>query len=148
MVKVSRIAARKVLEPLFGGFLMVAIGHPCVLTAQRDTTIITTGDSILIRLVDVELQAATEALARYLEHPVIISNIGNARVTIETPRPLARRDVAGLLKAVIESQNLEFVLDTAAAIYRVRQKEPVRPPVPVDITGGTARQAGENLQEL
>ena len=106
-------------------------------SAQRDTTIGVVGDSVRMHLVDVELQTALQVLAKYLDRPIVLGSVGNARVTIETPRAIARSDVPRLLRGVIESQGLEMVLDTSAQLYRVRPKEPPRPiPAPPSTISG------------
>jgi general secretion pathway protein D len=49
------------------------------------------------------------------------------RVTLETPRPIARADVVPLLRGLVESQNLDLVRDST--FYRIRQREaPVASP--------------------
>lgn len=99
------------------------------LAQRRDTALMVRGDSVTIRLVDIELQAAVQALARYLDRPVVVGSIAGARITLESPQPVPRADVPRLLRGVLESQGWELVDDTAANIYRVRQK-PVAPPPP------------------
>ena len=57
----------------------------------------------------------------------MISNVTGTKVTIETPKPVHRREIVGLLRATLEGQNLELVSDTAGP-YRIRQKEQPQPP--------------------
>jgi general secretion pathway protein D len=80
-------------------------------------------DSVSVRLIDVDLRAAVQALARYLDRPVVFGAVTGARVTLETPRPVPRGDVVRLLRGLAESQNLELVADSAAGLYKVRAKE-------------------------
>lgn len=80
------------------------------------------GDSVSIRLVDVELRVAVQALGRYLDRPVLVGAPATAKVTLETPRPVARADVMRLLRGLVEGHNLEFVSDTAAGLYRVQAR--------------------------
>lgn len=77
------------------------------------------GDSVSVRLVDVELRVAVQALGRYLDRPVLFGAPTAAKVTLETPRPVARADIRRLLRGLVESQNLDFVNDSAAGLYRV-----------------------------
>ena len=84
------------------------------------------GDSVSVKLVDVDLRAAVQALSRYLDRPVVFGAVGNTRVTLETPRPVPMSEVVKLLRGVLESQNYELYPDTIAGIYRVRQREAAR----------------------
>lgn len=101
--------------------------HPGRLAAQTDS-IVQRGDSVSIHLVDVDLRAAIQALGRYLDRPVVIGPISGARLTFETPRPVPRSDVARLLRGILLSQNIDLVTDSAAGIYRLTARDPVRPP--------------------
>lgn len=97
-----------------------------------DPTVAARNDSVMIRLVDVEVRAAVQALSQYLDRPVVFGATSNARVSIQTPRPVPRTQVVDLLRGVLESQNLELFADTAGGvpgIYRVRSRE-TRPAVP------------------
>lgn len=84
-------------------------------------------DSIDIHLVDVDLRTAVQALSRYLDRPVVLGNVGAAKVTIQTPQPVKREDVSRLLRGVLESQSFELAVDTVANLYRVQQRQQVRP---------------------
>jgi general secretion pathway protein D len=88
------------------------------------------GDSIAVRFADVDLRAAIQALGRHLDRPVVFANLPPARVSLETPRPVPRHEVAGLLRGLLESLNLELVRDSA--YYRVRPREqlPAQPQQP------------------
>jgi type II secretion system protein D len=85
------------------------------------------GDTVSVHLHDVDLRAAVEVLGQYLDHPIVISNVTGTKVTIETPKPVHRREIVGLLRATLEGQNLELVSDTAGP-YRIQQKTPPQPP--------------------
>jgi general secretion pathway protein D len=101
------------------------------------------GDSINIHLLDVDVRTAVQALAAYLDRPVVLGAVQNTRVSVETPRPVARGDVVRLLRSVLESQNLSLVTDTAGGVYRVQPKEvPVVPPPPVNPSFGAPGQGG------
>jgi len=117
--------------------LLAAVGVMTFTTparAQRDTTLQTRGDSVSIHLMDVEVRTAVQALASYLDRPVVLGNVQNARISVESPRPLPRGDVARLLRSVLESQNMQLVADSAGGVYRVQMKEAPKvaapPPAP------------------
>lgn len=92
----------------------------------RDTgMVVAGGDSVTIRLIDADLRAAVEALSPYLDRPVVFGgNSMSARVSITTPHPVPRRQVIGLLRGILESQQFELVTDSAAGLYRVRAISP------------------------
>lgn len=99
------------------------------------------GDSVSLRLVGVDLRVAIQALGRHLDRAVLVGPLSTpsppgmppgayggpsgvpAHVTLETPRPVPRRDVLRLLRGLVESQGLEFVDDSAAGLYRVRMRD-------------------------
>jgi general secretion pathway protein D len=85
------------------------------------------GDSVSVRLVDVDLRAAAQVLSRYLDRPLLFSAQTGARVTLETPRPIPRADVVRLLRGLVESNGLELVNDTSAGVWRVAQRPPLAP---------------------
>lgn len=85
-------------------------------------------DTVTVHLTDVDLRAAVQLLGQYLDRPVVIGAIPQSRVTIETPVAVRRREVIGLLRATLQSQNLELVADSAGP-YRIQAKEQPHPPV-------------------
>jgi general secretion pathway protein D len=99
--------------------------------AQQDSLVAERGDSVSIRLVDVDLRAAVQALSRYMDRPVVFSGAAGNRVTLETPHPVSRRDVTRLLRGMLESQGMELVDDSTSGIYRLRQREVVQAATPV-----------------
>lgn len=117
--------------------------------------VVARGDSVTIRLVDADLRAAVQALGSYVDRPVLFgagAGIPNAgRVTLETPQPVPRGDVVRLLRGLVESQGLEFVLDSTAGLYRVAAKEPQRvtpPPVSRPGMSGGAGSGSQQAPEL
>ena len=95
--------------------------------AQRDTAVVAEGDSVTIRLIDVDVRAAIQALSRHLDRPVIFGAVGQGqRVTLETPRPVPRMQVVELLRGLLQAQGLDLVADSAAGAYRVQSREQAR----------------------
>lgn len=103
----------------------------------RDTTAAPREDSISIHLVDADVRAAVQSLARYLDRPVVFGNVAAAKVTLETPAPVRRSDVVRLLKGVLQSQNLDLVADSG--LYRIQPHVgppgDTPPPRPAQSTG-------------
>ena len=131
--RATRVAVRIIVLALYVGVA------PQLLRAQRATPRdtgaaagVTAGrDSVTVHLVDADLRAVVQALAPYLDRPVIFgSTVPGTRVTLETPHPVARSAVLDLLTGVLTSQNLELATDSAAGLYRVQPK----PPLPVAAT--------------
>jgi general secretion pathway protein D len=96
-------------------------------TASAQEPVKERSDSVSVRLVDVELKAAIQALGRYVDRPVLLGSVPSVRVTVETPQPVPRPGVTRLLRGLVESQNLELVSDSATGTFRVRPREAVRP---------------------
>jgi type II secretory pathway component GspD/PulD (secretin) len=111
--------------------------------AQQDSLVTERGDSVIVRLVDVDLRAAVQALARYVDRPVVFSGAAGSRVTLETPRPVSRRDVARLLRGMLESQGMQLVEDSASGIYRLRQRDAGQPNAPAAMPSTVAQQGIE-----
>ncbi|HEX6809097.1 MAG TPA: secretin N-terminal domain-containing protein [Gemmatimonadaceae bacterium] len=109
----------------------------------HDSTVVLRHDSVSVHLVDADVRAAVEALAPYLDKPVGFgSSVPGARVTLETPTPVARGAVRGLLEGILASQNLELVRDSA--MYRVQVKAPpAAPPAATVSPNGRAGTAGD-----
>lgn len=89
----------------------------------QDAPVVTRGDSVSIRLVEVDLRQAVQMLAQYLDRPVVFGTIAPQPVTIETPRPVHRTQVLALLRSVVESQNHELVDDSTGGVWRVRARD-------------------------
>lgn len=104
-----------------------------VAAAQDTSSVRLRGDSVQLRFVDTELRAALQALGRYLDRPLMFAGLPSVRVTLETPRPMARSELPALLRGLVESQNLELAPDSA--YYRVRPREQPAP-VPQPQQGG------------
>jgi type II secretory pathway component GspD/PulD (secretin) len=107
-------------------FLGTGVGLPSGIRAQDQQPVTARNDSVSIRLVDTDLRAAVQALARYLDRPVMFGAVGDIRVTLETPQPVPRQEVPNLLRALLESQNLRLVEEYGA--YRVAPSAQEPPP--------------------
>lgn len=111
--------------------------------AQQDSLVTERGDSVSVRLVDVDLRAAVQALSRYMDRPVVFSGAAGSRVTFETPRPVSRRDIPRLLRGLLESQGMQLVDDSASGIYRLRQRDAGQGAVPMMAPSSVAQQGVE-----
>jgi len=86
-------------------------------------------DSVIIRIVGIDLRAAVQIIQQYIDRPIIFSGSGpGPQVTLETPHPVARADVPRLLRGLLDAQGYELVSDTASGTYRARQKPGVTAP--------------------
>ncbi|HEX7938598.1 MAG TPA: hypothetical protein VF483_06360, partial [Gemmatimonadaceae bacterium] len=81
------------------------------------------GDSVVVRLLDVDLRTAVQALSPYLDHPAIVGALPTVRVSVETPAPIPRVNVAKLLREMLEANGAELSLDSAGTVYRARTKD-------------------------
>ncbi|MGH7538351.1 MAG: type II secretion system protein GspD, partial [Gemmatimonadales bacterium] len=82
---------------------------------------------------------------RYLPKPVLVGAKHPVRVSIETPAPVPRAAVAGLLLAEVESQSLEFVEDST--FFRVGARAPA-PAAPVAGVLGSAGRSDTAAVQL
>ena len=109
-----------------------AIGLGCALMltarllAQDTTAVVERNDSIIVRFLDAELRTVIQALAPYLDRPVLTGNLPAIRVSLETPRPLARHEVPTVLQALVEAQALAFLVDSA--FYQITPRSEGRAP--------------------
>jgi len=112
--------------------------------AQQDSLVSSRNDSVTVRLVDVDVRAAVQAMSRYLDRPVIYGATSGGRVTLETPRPVPRLALTSLLRGLLDSQGLDLTLDSASNTYRVRSRDAARaftPPVqPMSFPSGAGAQ--------
>ncbi|HKV50236.1 MAG TPA: secretin N-terminal domain-containing protein [Gemmatimonadaceae bacterium] len=122
---------------------LVVVRPPAARAQAQDSAVVLRHDSVSVHLVDADVRAAVEALAPYLDKPVGFgSSVPGARVTLETPTPVARSAVRGLLEGILASQNLELVRDSA--MYRVQVKAPpAAPPPTTPSPNGRAGAAGD-----
>jgi general secretion pathway protein D len=95
--------------------------------AQDPAAVVAQNDSVSVRFVDTDLRAAVQALAPYLDRPVIIGTVGDLRVTLTTPRPMARAAVPGLLDGMLRSHGLR--LESQPGHYLVGTSAPTIAPV-------------------
>ncbi len=93
------------------------VGLTAPLAAQDTAAVRVVDDSLAVRLVEVDIRAAIQALGRYLSKAVLVGTIQPVRVTLETPGFVHRSAVPALLRGLVESQGLELAEDSA--FYRV-----------------------------
>jgi general secretion pathway protein D len=100
------------------GLVLVLLGIVIGQLRSQDTSAIRfVGDSVSVRFIDTDIRAVIQAIAQYLPKPVLVGPIQPTRVTLETPGPVDRATLRALLRGLLQSQNLEFVEDSA--FYRV-----------------------------
>jgi len=107
-------------------------GTTLPLRAQQDSLVALRNDSVTVRFANADLRTAIQAMARYLDRPVVFGNIGEFRVSLETPRPVAVRDLAELLRGLLRTYGL--VLLEEPGFYTAGA--PLPPPAPPPIASG------------
>ena len=107
--------------------LLVLLRFAPATEAQDTSAVRFTDDSIVVRFIDTDIRAVIQAIGQYLPKPVLVGPIQAVRVSLETPGPVSRARLLALLRGVVESQNLEFLEDSA--FYRVgaRTAQEARP---------------------
>jgi general secretion pathway protein D len=86
-------------------------------------------DSVTIRVVNMDLRAAVQLIGQYLDRPIVFTGNAVPMVSLETPRAVPKSDVIRILRGFLDSYNYEFVDDTAARIYRARERVVATPAV-------------------
>ncbi|HKS04924.1 MAG TPA: secretin N-terminal domain-containing protein [Gemmatimonadaceae bacterium] len=79
-------------------------------------------DSVMIRIVNLELRTAVQMLQQYLDRPVVMSGNGSATVTLETPKPVPRSAVLPLLRGLLDNNGFDLVADSSGQMYRARAR--------------------------
>jgi general secretion pathway protein D len=113
------------------------------LAAQQAQVSTGPGGGVSINIVDTDVRAAVQSLARYLDRPVVYGQLAPVRVTLTSPRPVAPGDVLPLLRSMLEANGHEIVAD--GGVYRVQAKQAPQPAVPVPPSaygGGAPAQTG------
>lgn len=108
--------------------LLAALGPPAA--AQRNAPVVVQGDAVSINLVDADLRAAIQMLSPYLDRPVLFGGVNPARVTLQTPRAVARADVPGLLRTLLASQNYDLAEEGSTYVVRPRATSQSAPGIP------------------
>lgn len=86
-------------------------------TASQAVPLTVVQDTVKISMVDADLRAAIQALARYLPKPVLTAGVAPVRVTFETPGYVPKSDVLTLLRGLVELHGL--VLTDEGGFYQV-----------------------------
>src|SRR5438105_9480503 len=134
--------------PLAIAVLFIAIGRASA--QQPSTPPSARPDSVIIRVVNMELRSAVQLIGQYLDRPLVFSGTAATLVTLETPQPVPRADVVRILRGLLDSQSFELVDDTASRIYRARPREPppprAQPPTTGQLQQSPASQQGSAVE--
>ena len=95
-------------------------------------------DSITIRIRELDVRTAVQSLAQYLDRPVVFGQLNAAKVSLETPRPVARAQVYQFIRGMLDSQGMEIQPDSSG-LYRVRMKDAKPSPPPTTPVVESAR---------
>jgi general secretion pathway protein D len=134
----------KTMARVFHIVMVLAVSAQVAYAQRADSTIRARNDSVMIRMVDVDIRALIQALAQYVGRPVLFGGLNGARVSLETPAPVPVSQVLPLLRGVLTSQNLELMEDSS--FFRVRQRE--QPAAPAVTPTPGASQAAIRTIEL
>lgn len=130
----------RVLSGLLVGLL--ATGLTAALRAQDAPA---PADSLLVRFVDADLRQVVQALGQSLPKPLMMIGVPAARVTLESPLPIARSAVPQILNGLLQAQGLE--LKEEPEFFRIQSKPAELPSPsrsPVD-QGSPASGAGAEI---
>jgi general secretion pathway protein D len=113
----------RVVRVTAGLLLLLAATPWGTVQGQTDTMVVSRNDSVSARFTNADLKLVIEALARYLDRPVVFGNLGDARVTLTTPQPVARAAIPALLQGVLETFGLS--LKEGTGFYSIGAPPPV-----------------------
>jgi general secretion pathway protein D len=116
---------------LLAALLAAIVSASTPARAQRTPPVTEQGDAVSINLVDTDLRAAIQVLSPYLDRPVLFSGVSPARVSLQTPRPVPRQQVASLLRGLLATQNYELVDADGTYTVRLRGGQPGVPGAPM-----------------
>lgn len=105
--------------------MAAAVTRPAT-SQEADSLVQFYGDSVSIRLIDVNLRVAVQAFARLLDRPIIFGNLPDYRVSFETPRPVPRTAAPELLAGILRSFGMD--LGEEQGYYSVRNADPTPTP--------------------
>lgn len=105
---------------------VVALLAACPAAAQRAQVSSGPG-GITVNIIDADLRAAVQSLARYMDRPVLFGQVGGNRVTLQAPQPVPLSQVPALLRSILDANGHELIAD--GDVYRVQQKQ-AAPPSP------------------
>lgn len=91
-------------------------------SAQQDSLVRVRNDSVSVRFSNADLRTVVQALGRYLSRPIILGAIGDYRVTLETPAPVPKSELAALLDGMLAAHGLK--LTETAGYYAVGAQAP------------------------
>ena len=80
-------------------------------------------EGVNINLVNVDLRSAVQLLSLYVDRPVFFGAVGDHRITFVSPRPVARGDVPGLLRSLVQ-QHGYVMEEVEGGAYQVRSTAP------------------------
>src|SRR5688572_28007969 len=89
-------------------FAVLFVAVPPLHSQRPDSVVVSRNDSVSVRLLDVDIRAAVQALSPFLDRPIVFGELAGARVSIETPAPIHISQVPGLLRSILRSHNLEL----------------------------------------
>lgn len=101
--------------------------------AQGGAQVTQQGNGVVLNFVEADLRGVILVLSPYLDRPVISSGVGAVKVTLQTPGPVPRSQVAGLLRTTLANSNYELAEDGGTYVVRPRAPQPGAP-------GGFAQQ--------
>jgi general secretion pathway protein D len=117
---------------------------PTGIRGQDSSRVVLSPDSVVVRFANADLRAVVQALGRYLDRPLLVGAVPSVLVTFESPLPVPRTAIAGLLRGLAEAHGLELLTDSS--FYRITpaNERALRPAGPLGVGG----QGGAGPPEL
>lgn len=92
-----------------------------LLVAPAAAQVSESAQGVSVNFVETDIRAAAQMLAAYLDRPLYFGQLGGERVTLVSPRPVPRSQLAGMLRSLLAAHG--YVLEDApdGAAYQVRR---------------------------
>ena len=144
------IARSLIIATIIGAFATPMLAQQQVTASQNANRPAVTerDDSVSVYLIDVDLRSAIQALAPYVDRPVIFGSVNAGRVTLQSPHPIPRKDVVRVLRGLVESQGLELVADSASGAFRVSPRQTLPTPAAPPVSRAVESRAPSELYSL
>jgi type II secretory pathway component GspD/PulD (secretin) len=102
----------------------------CLGAAGADAQVQQTAAGLSLNFVEADVRAVLQALTPYLDRTLVFGELGGARISLQSPRPVPPGDVLTLLRSALATRNIELVEDGSTYTVRQRTMAPPQPQFP------------------
>lgn len=95
-----------------------------LLAAPAAAQVSESAQGVSVNFVETDIRAAAQMLASYLDRPVYFGQMGGERVTLVSPRPVPRPELAGMLRSLLATHGYVMEDATDGTAYQIRRVGP------------------------